>query len=57
MKIISKTVEVGGRNLTLEVGRFAEQATAAVLARYGDTMVIATVVASHNESKLDYFPL
>ncbi len=57
MKIISKTVEVGGRNLTLEVGRFAEQATAAVLARYGDTMVIATVVASQNESKLDYFPL
>lgn len=57
MKIISKTVEIGGRTLTLEVGRFAEQATAAVLARYGDTMVIATVVASANESKLDYFPL
>lgn len=43
--------------MTLEVGRFAEQATSAVLARYGDTMVIATVVASQNESKLDYFPL
>lgn len=57
MKIISKSVELGGRTLNLEVGRFAEQATAAVLARYGDTMVIATVVASHNESRLDYFPL
>ncbi len=43
--------------LTLEVGRFAEQATAAVLARYGDTMVIATVVSSPKESTLDYFPL
>ncbi|MCJ7740573.1 polyribonucleotide nucleotidyltransferase [Candidatus Microgenomates bacterium] len=57
MKIISKSVEIGGRSLTLEVGRFAEQATAAVLARYGDTMVIATVVASKEESKLSYFPL
>ncbi len=57
MKIISKSLEIGGRTLTLEVGRFAEQATAAVLARYGDTMVIATVVASKEESKLSYFPL
>lgn len=57
MKIVSKSLEIGGRTLTLEVGRFAEQATSAVLARYGDTMVIATVVASTNESKLDYFPL
>lgn len=57
MKIISKSVEIGGRTLTLEAGRFAEQATAAVLARYGDTMVITTVVASPRESQLDYFPL
>lgn len=57
MNIISKSVEIGGRTLTLEVGRFAQQATAAVLARYGDTMVIATVVASAQESKLSYFPL
>lgn len=57
MPVISKSVEIGGRALTLEVGRFAEQASAAVLARYGDTMVIATVVASAKESTLDYFPL
>lgn len=57
MKVISKSCEIGGRTLSLEVGRFAEQATSAVLARYGDTMVIATVVASSSESKLDYFPL
>ena len=57
MKVISKSAEIGGRTLSLEVGRFAEQATAAVLARYGDTMVIATVMASAKESNLDYFPL
>ncbi|OGG16990.1 polyribonucleotide nucleotidyltransferase [Candidatus Gottesmanbacteria bacterium RIFCSPHIGHO2_02_FULL_39_11] len=57
MKLVSKSTEIGGRALTLEVGKFAEQATSAVLARYGDTMVLATVVASLAESKLDYFPL
>src|SRR3989338_3489826 len=57
MKIGKKSIEIGGRTLTLEVGRFAQQATSEVLARYGDTMVISTVVASKRESKLDYFPL
>ncbi len=57
MKIIQKSVEISGRTLTLEVGRFAEQASAAVLARYGDTMVLATVTASSKETTLDYFPL
>src|SRR3989344_2708471 len=57
MKVIKKSIEIGSGTLTLEVGRFAQQATAAVLARYGDTMVIATVVASPRESNLDYFPL
>lgn len=57
MKIIKKSIEIGSRTLTLEYGRFAQQATSAVLARYGDTMVIATVVASPRESNLDYFPL
>src|SRR5436853_556976 len=57
MKIVTKSVEIGGRTLSLEVGRFAEQATAAVLARYGDTMVLAAVTASAEETKLDYFPL
>ena len=57
MKITKKSIEIGNRTLTLEVGRFAQQATSAVLARLGDTMVIATVVAGPRESKLDYFPL
>jgi len=57
MKIISKSVEIGGKELTLEVGRLAGQATSAVLARYGDTMVLATVVASKPREDLDFFPL
>jgi polyribonucleotide nucleotidyltransferase len=57
MKIITKSIKIGGRILSLEVGRFAQQATAAVLVRYGDTMVLATVTASSKETMLDYFPL
>lgn len=57
MKIIKKSFEIGGRTLTLETGRFAQQANAAVLASYGETMVLATVVSSAPKAELDYFPL
>ncbi len=57
MNIVSKSTEIGGKTLTLEVGRVAQQASAAVMARYGDTMVLATVTVSGKESSLDYFPL
>ena len=57
MKIIKKTVDVAGRTLSLEVGRFAQQASAAVVAQYGETIVLATVTASSRETTLDYFPL
>ncbi len=57
MKIVKKSIELNGKELSLEIGRFAEQASAAVLARYGDTMVLATVMASSKETTLDYFPL
>jgi polyribonucleotide nucleotidyltransferase len=57
MKIIKKSVEISGRTLSLEVGRFAGQASAAVLAQYGETMVLATVTVASRETTLDYFPL
>jgi polyribonucleotide nucleotidyltransferase len=56
MKIMKKSLEVGGRDLSFEVGRFAEQATSAVLAQYGDTMVLATIVMG-KKSDLGYFPM
>ncbi|MEK7108450.1 MAG: polyribonucleotide nucleotidyltransferase [Patescibacteria group bacterium] len=47
-----------GRPLTIEVGRMAHQADAACTVRYGDTMVLATVVVSKEERPgLDFFPL
>ncbi len=56
-KITSKTLELAGRTLTLEVGRFAYRATAAVYARYGETSLLATVVLGAEDNKKDYFPL
>src|SRR6476646_2018673 len=48
----------GGRNLTLETGRMARQADGAVVATYGDTSVIATVVAAKQPKEgIDFLPL
>ena len=57
MKIITQEIKVGGKTLTLEHGRFAEQANSAIVARQGDTMVLVTVVAAPLKMELDYFPL
>lgn len=55
--VVEKSIDLGGRKLTLQTGKVAEQADMAVMASYGDTVVLATVVASKNETELDYFPL
>ncbi|HEY5090126.1 MAG TPA: polyribonucleotide nucleotidyltransferase, partial [Polyangia bacterium] len=53
-----KSIEWGGRKLTLETGRIARQADGAVLATYGETVVLATVVAEKAPRPgLDFFPL
>jgi len=53
-----ESFEWGGRTLTLETGKIARQADGAVLATYGETIVLATVVgaASAKEGQ-DFFPL
>ncbi|MBP1904138.1 polyribonucleotide nucleotidyltransferase [Paenibacillus turicensis] len=51
------TMQLGGRTLTLETGRLAKQANAAVMVRYGDTAVLCTVTASSEPKDLDFFPL
>jgi len=51
-------IEWGGRPLILETGRIARQADGAVLARYGDTSVLATAVADREPRPgIDFFPL
>lgn len=49
--------EVAGRPLKIEVSRLAEQANAAVLATYGETCVLATVVMDKADKDADFMPL
>ena len=46
----------GGRKLTLETGKIARQADGAVLATYGETTVLATVVAAKQPKRRHRLP-
>ncbi|MCY0093110.1 polyribonucleotide nucleotidyltransferase [Hoeflea ulvae] len=51
-------IEWGGRPLTLETGKVARQADGAVIASYGETVVLATVVSAKSPKPgQDFFPL
>ena len=53
-----KEIEWGGRPLILETGKIARQADGAVMATYGDTKVLCTVVGETSPRPgLDFFPL
>ena len=51
------SVEIGGRKLTLETGKMARQAHGAVVARYGDTVVLATACMDNKATDKDFLPL
>jgi len=52
------TETIGGKTLSVEIGKLAGQANGAVRAQLGDTVVLATVVMSKEpRSQIDYFPL
>jgi len=54
----SYSMELGGRTLTLEFGKYAEQASGACFVRYGDTCILVTAtVASTPRPGIDFFPL
>jgi polyribonucleotide nucleotidyltransferase len=56
--IIAVETDLCGRTLTLEVNRVGFRTTSSVLARYGDTVVLATAMMNDNVIHgMDYFPL
>lgn len=55
--IISVSGDWCGRKLTLEVNRVGFRTTASVLARYGDTVVLGSVMVGKADPTRDYFPL
>ncbi len=55
--VYTKEVQIGKQKLIFETGKLAKQANGAVVARYGDTMVLVTAVAGGLREELDFFPL
>ncbi len=56
--VIKKSIDIGGKTLTMETGRFAKQAGGAVMITFGETMVLSTAVAADTPREgIDFFPL
>ena len=51
------SVEVGGRTLILETGKIAKQANGAIVARYGDTVILNTACMATKPNDKDFLPL
>ena len=49
--------EIGGKTLTIELGRYAEESNGAVLVRYGDSIVLTTANSAKAREGIDFFPL
>ena len=57
-KVHKEEIEVNGKKLTLETGKIARQADGAIIAKLGETVVIATAVGAKKVAEgQDYFPL
>lgn len=55
--VVTKEVQIGKHKLIFETGKLAKQANGAIMARYGDTMVLVTAVAGALREDIDFFPL
>lgn len=54
----SYSIKLGGRTLTMEIGKIAKQANGAVLVRYGDTAVVVAATGTKTPREgVDFFPL
>lgn len=58
MEIITNTIEIGGKKITVETGKLAKQASGACTVRVGDTVVLVTAVAAKEpKENCDFVPL
>ncbi|PIX62371.1 polyribonucleotide nucleotidyltransferase [Candidatus Uhrbacteria bacterium CG_4_9_14_0_2_um_filter_41_50] len=52
------SANIGGKDITIETGKFAQSANASCTVRCGDTVLLATAVMSHDSKEgMGYFPL
>ncbi|MGO3690855.1 MAG: polyribonucleotide nucleotidyltransferase [Psychroflexus halocasei] len=57
-KTFKEVIDLGnGKTISLETGKLAKQAHGSVVVRMGDAMLLCTVVSSHKQSTMDFFPL
>ena len=56
-KKISKSIDIGTEKLSIEIGELAPRANSSLLASMGETVVLATVTVSKEDTDKDYFPL
>jgi len=57
MSFVRESVNLNGKPLVLETGRLAKQAHGAVLASYGESVVLVTAVSGDERPGIDFFPL
>ncbi|MBI3109692.1 polyribonucleotide nucleotidyltransferase [Candidatus Daviesbacteria bacterium] len=56
-KVVTKEIDLNGRKLKLETGKLALQADAAVVASWGETVLLVTVATQPLKEDIGYFPL
>jgi polyribonucleotide nucleotidyltransferase len=56
--VYKTSIQIGGRELSIETGKMAKQADGAVVIRYGDTLVLVTACSEKKgRDDIDFFPL
>ena len=56
-KFFKKSVVINDKELSIETGRLAKQADGSVVIRYGDTMLLCTIVSAKEKKDVDFLPL
>lgn len=56
-KVVTREIDLNGRRLKLETGKLASQADSAVVASWGETVVLCTVATKSLAESKDFFPL
>src|SRR5947209_11653663 len=58
LMIQKASIDLGGREFSVEIGKIAKQADGAVVVRYGDTVVLVTACSAlKQKEETDFFPL
>ncbi len=57
MNVVTKSVEIGGKTITFETGKYAKQASGAIVVSSGDSRVLVTAVCAEGWKTFDFLPL